>query len=231
MGILVQVSDEVTSLDLTIADKATAAASEKYANDNLMFTVANSKYEDVTYAMFNKGIGLNKINHRNAEIPMIYIPQNGEDFAIAMMEDDTKSFSLNFKAKTTGKYTLSYKATGEYNYLHVIDRLTGEDVDMLLDDEYSFIATPNDNENRFIVRLEYMPNYSEGNNEIFAFQSGSDILISGEGELQVFDVMGRFVMSERINGVTSISADELSKGVYVLRIVGTEIKTQKIIIK
>ena len=200
-------------------------------HDYIRFTVANSQYEDVAYAMFDKGYGLNKIEHRNSEAPMIYIPQDDDNYAIAMMEDVTKMFNLSFKAATTGRYTLSFDTQGEYNYLHVIDRLTGEDVDMLLEGEYSFIGSPNDNENRFVVKLAYKPDYSEGNNEIFAFQSGSDILISGEGELQVFDVMGRFVMSERINGATSISADELSKGVYVLRIVGTEIKTQKIIIK
>ena len=55
-----------------------------------------------------------------------------------------------------GKYTLSYKAKGNFSYLHVVDRLTGNDVDMLLEGEYSFIAAPGDNENRFIVVLEYL---------------------------------------------------------------------------
>ena len=222
----------VTKDDATISfNNIASAPAAKAHHDYIRFTVANSQYEDVAYAMFDKGYGLNKIEHRNSEAPMIYIPQNDDNYAIAMMEDNTQMFGLNFKAATTGRYTLSFDTKGEYNYLHVIDRLTGEDVDMLLEGEYSFIGSPNDNENRFLVKLAYKPDYSEGNNEIFAFQSGSDILVSGEGELQIFDVTGRFVMSERINGATSISADELSKGVYVLRIVGTEIKTQKIIIK
>ena len=224
-GILVQATTAGT-----LSIKNTNAAPAKANHDNIMFTVANGQYEDVTYALFDKGVGLSKINHRDADAPMLYIPQNGENFAIAMMNDDTQTFGLNFKAATTGKYTLKLKANGNFSYLHVIDRMTGEDVDMLLEGEYSFIGSSNDNDNRFIVRLSYLPDYGEENG-IFAYQSGSDIYVSGEGELQVFDVTGRFVMSEHINGATSINADALSKGVYVLRIVGTEIKTQKIVVR
>jgi len=225
-GILVQ-TDKSDNIEMTNTNSNGA----KYNNDNIMFKVANSQYSDETYAWFDKGRGLNKISHRNAEVPMIYINQDGEDYAIATMSDDTKMFSLNFKAMTMGKYTLSYKTKGEFNYLHVIDRLTGEDVDMLLEGEYSFVASPSDSDARFIVKLAYLPDYSDGEGDIFAYQNGSDIFVSGEGELQIFDVMGRFVMSERINGVKTISADELSKGVYVLRLVGNGMKTQKIVVK
>lgn len=208
-----------------------ATGASKAHHDYIRFTVANSQYEDVAYAMFDKGNGLSKIEHRNSEAPMIYIPQDDNNYAIAMMEDNTQMFGLNFKAATTSRYTLSFDTKGEYNYLHVIDRFTGTDTDMLLEGEYNFIGSPIDNDNRFVVKLAYKPDYSEGNDEIFAFQNGNDIFVSGEGELQVFDVTGRFVMSERINGATSISADALSKGVYVLRIVGSEIKTQKIVVR
>ena len=222
-GFLVKV-DKATTVTFGTPAKGTT-----YNNDYIQFTVANSQYEDVAYALFNKGNGLTKINHRNADIPMLYINQNDRDYAIANFSDNTKSFSLNFKAMTTGKYTLSYNTTGEYNYLHIIDRLTGADVDMLLEGEYSFIATPSDNTNRFIVRLEYMPNYSEGNAEIFAFQNGNEVLVSGSGELQIFDVTGRSVMTTTINGAESINLS--TPGVYIFRLVGNEVKTQKIVVR
>ena len=222
-GFLVKVNKATT------ATFGAPAKGTTYNNDYIQFTVANSHYEDVTYALFRKGNGLTKINHRNADIPMLYINQNDKDYAIANFNDDTKSFNLNFKAMTTGKYTLSYKTTGEYNYLHVIDRLTGADVDMLVEGEYSFIATPSDNTNRFIVRLEYMPNYSEGNAEIFAFQNGDEVFVSGSGELQIFDVTGRSVMTTTINGAESINLS--TSGVYIFRLVGNEVKTQKIVVR
>ena len=191
--------------------------------------MSNNEYQDVAYAKFSKGYGLNKISHRNSEVPMLYIPQNGERYAIAMMSDNTEMFALNFKAATMGRYTLSYKAEGEFNYLHVIDRLTGDDVDMLLEGEYSFTASPKDNESRFIVRLAYKPDYSNEGNEVFVYQNGDEILVSGEGELQVFDATGRLVRNMSINGAKSLNIS--TQGVYIFRLVGNEVKTQKIVVR
>lgn len=224
-GILVK----ATRADILVINNTNAAPSkERYNNEFIAFTVANSSYEDVTYAMFNEGSGLPKINHRNEEIPMIYINHDGEDYAIATMGDETKSFNLSFKAKTTGQYTLSYKTEGVFDYLHVIDCFTGRDIDMLADGEYTFIGSPQDKENRFIVRLQYKPNYgsSEG---VFAYQNGNDVLVSGEGELQVYDAMGRMVLNRRINGVETINLN--ANGVYILKLIGDEILTQKMVVR
>ncbi len=61
----------------------------------------------------------------------------------------------------------------------------------------------------------------------FAYQSGSDIIVSGEGELQVFDVMGRKVMNQYINGIQTVEKPSQS-GVYIFRL---NEHTQKLIIK
>ncbi len=226
MGVLVQVTGE--AFELTISDN-NSQPNTRYANDNLQFIVSNNEYQDVAYAKFSKGYGLNKISHRNSEVPMLYIPQNGERYAIAMMSDNTEMFALNFKAATMGRYTLSYKAEGEFSYLHVIDRLTGDDVDMLLEGEYSFTASPKDNESRFIVRLAYKPDYSNEGNEVFVYQNGDEILVSGEGELQVFDATGRLVRNMSINGAKSLNIS--TQGMYIFRLVGNEVKTQKIVVR
>ncbi|MBO7529526.1 MAG: fibronectin type III domain-containing protein [Bacteroidales bacterium] len=204
----------------------TAQRGAKSNGDNIKFMVANSQYEDVAYALFDKGFGLSKINHRNADIPKLYINQEDTDYAIATMSDDTKSFNLNFKAMTTGKYTLSYKADGNFSYLHVIDRLTGEDVDMLLEGKYSFIASPIDSENRFIVRLEYSAGSEISESSIFAYQSGNDIIVNGEGELQIFDMMGRRILTQYVSGVETINLQ--SHGVYIFKL---NEKTQKIVVR
>ena len=229
-AILVEATEDAHEKYLQFKDKTKPAAKDaKSNNDNIQFIVENSEYSDVAYAWFDKGNGLKKINHRNASIPMLYINQNGTDYAIATMSDETQSFNLNFKAMTMGKYTLSFNATGNYDYLHVIDRLTGEDVDMLLEGKYSFIATPGDNEKRFIVKLAYIPNNSGNIDDNFAFQNGSDIIVSGNGELQIFDVTGRSVMTTTINGVETINVP--TSGIYIFRLIGNEVKTQKIVVR
>ena len=220
-GFLIQIPAEAKKI------KFSNGAKKDRANaDNIMFTVSNSQFNDVAYALFDDAFGLNKINHRDADAPMLYINQNGQDYAIAAMSDDTKSFNLNFKAGTISQYTLSYKADGKFEYLHVIDRLTGEDVDMLLEGEYSFIGHPKDNENRFIVRLAYASDNNDSSNDIFAYQSGSEIYVTGNGELQIFDVTGRRVMTTTINGAESINIP--AQGVYIFRL---NEKVQKIVVR
>lgn len=223
-GILVKAN--ATGQSVTFNNVMPVAKGEKANHDNIMFKVKNSECSDVAYALFDKGYGLNKISHRGDMVPMIYIPQNGENYAIAMMDDNTNSFNLNFEAKTTGNYTLSFKTKGEFNYLHVIDRLTGEDIDMLVEGEYSFVGSPQDDNNRFIVRLGYLPNYDDNGEDTFAYQNGSDIVVSGEGELQIFDVMGRKVASITINGVETVNIP--TQGVYIMKL---NEKTQKIVVR
>ncbi len=225
-GLLVQASEDFT---LSITNTAEAATAEKASRGFVEFIVANGNYEDMAYAIFNKGIGLNKINHLDANAPMLYINQNSQDYAIAIMSDDTEMFDLNFKAMTMGKYTLSFKAEGKYDYIHVIDRLTGADIDMLLDGEYSFIASPSDSENRFVVRFSENTNINT-TDEVFVYQNGDNIMVGGEGELQVFDVTGRMVLNTVVNGLQSV-AKPTSTGVYIFRLVGTDVKTQKIVVR
>jgi hypothetical protein len=226
-GFLVQVA---TPQEITI--NKTTSSKSRANHDYIALTVTNNEYEDVAYALFSNGMGLNKINHRNADIPMIYIPQDGKNYAIATMSDNTEMFNLNFKAMTTGKYTLSYKAKGTYSYLHVIDRFTGEDIDMLVEGEYSFIGSSYDNDARFIVKLSYNANIGEfDTNSIFAYQNGDEIIVNGEGQLQVYDVMGRFVQCINVNGTESISASQFSDAVYIFRMIGETVKTQKIVVR
>ena len=224
-GIMVEAT---TAGTITIEDKISSSGS-KYDSEYIRFTIENAEYSDDAYAWFDKGYGLHKIDHRNPAIPMLYIPQDGEDYSIAIMKDNTEAFGLNFKANTTGSYTLKYKTKGNFDYLHVIDRLTGKDTDMLLDGEYSFVGSTQDDEARFIVKLAYKPNYGSSDETVFAYQSGSEILVSGEGELQIFDVTGRIVSTETINGVKAVSVP--AQGVYVFRLVGENVKTQKIVIR
>ena len=227
-GILVKVKTEKPGTHtLTINNKNVERQAQRSNKEYLKFTVANSNYDDATYAVFDEGDGLPKINHRNADIPMVYINQDAENYAIAMINDDVKSFDLNFKAMKTGQYTLSCEKDGDFSYLHVIDKLAGRDIDMLLDEKYTFIGSPRDTDARFVVRLSY--NGGAGENDEFAYQNGDDIVVCGEGELQVYDVLGRFVTSKRINGVETINLD--ATGVYILRLIGEEIHTQKMVVR
>ena len=223
-AILVQAQKAGT---LTMAN-STLGASAKSRNENIWLTVKNSEYSDVACIEFNDKHGLNKMSHHNEAAPMLYINYKGENFASANVSNSTKVIDLCFKAKTLSKYTLSLNADGNFSYLHLIDKMNGDDVDMLIDSEYSFISAPNDNEHRFILKIAYASD-GDDTNDIFAYQYGGDIVVYGSGELQVFDITGRSVMTTTINGIETIKVP--ITGVYIFRLIGNEVKTQKIVVK
>lgn len=206
-GFLVQVPNEAKKVRFS---KTARTPSSKAERKLIMLTVSNSKDEDRAYAIWDDCLGLNKISHINEDLPMLYINQKGDDYAIAPIGKDVNEFNLNLKATTTGQYTLNVKLEGGFNYLHLIDRLAQKDIDLLVEKEYTFIGSPADSEGRFIVRLGI------SNDDVFAYQSGNDIVVSGEGELQVYDVTGRMVMNTTINGVQTVSIP--SNGVYIFKL-------------
>ena len=216
--------------DLVIKNTADAPKAQRVNNDNIWFTVSNNKYTDVACIEFNDGEGFNKINHVNEQAPMLYINYDGSNYASANVSENTKSISLCFQTSLMSNYTLNVKANGNFSYLHLIDKLTGNDIDLLVDDEYSFIGTSNDMTDRFIVKFSYATG-NDYENDIFAWQNGNDVIVNGEGELQVFDVTGRMTMSTMVNGVATINAP--SHGVYIFRIMERcgDFKTQKIVVK
>ena len=218
-GILVQAKSANT---LTITNSTTVGAGKGVANNNIWFTVANSRYYDRACVVFQEGHGLNKMAHMNEDVPMLYIHHNDEDFASVDMNPEAKQFDLYFEAKTLGQYTLSVNSQGNYRYLHLIDKVAERDVDLLEDSEYSFIGSPSDIADRFIVRLD-----NSENSDVFAYQSGNDIIVSGEGTLQVFDVMGRMVATYCVSGVETV-AKPSQNGVYIFRL---NENVQKIIIR
>ena len=183
---------------------------------------------DNAIVSFNEGESLEKFVF-NANLAKLYIPQGNKDLAIANAEKQGE-MPLNFKAVENGGYTLSVNADGvEMDYLHLIDNLTGADVDLLATPSYTFEAKTSDYASRF--RLVFKANEDNiDNNDNFAFISNGEIIVNGEGTLQVVDVMGRIVMSVETS-YHGVSTTGMTPGVYVLRLIdGEKVRTQKMVI-
>ena len=116
---------------------------------------ASSVTLDNAIVSFNEGSQLSKFyfGQSNANI---YIPQNGKDYAIVSAEAQGE-MPVCFKASVNGSYTLSFDAENvEMGYLHLIDNLTGMDVDLLATPSYNFEAKTSDYASRF--RLVFSAN-------------------------------------------------------------------------
>ena len=193
----------------------------------MMNIIVSTGKDNVDIARIRFGEGYNLTKYQiSANHTKLYIPQDDKDYAVVYTEAEGE-MPLNFKAETTGKYSISFKLDrANVGYLHLYDKLTGEDVNLFTTPEYSFIGSPRDAEDRFIIR------FSETDvNDIFVYQSSDELIVSGEGELQIFDVMGRYVTRMKINGSERLSASQFSNAVYIFRLVGNDIKTQKIVVR
>ena len=70
----------------------------------------------------------------------LFIPQNGQDLAVASA-NGTNEMPISFKAAQDGTYILSFEVENAgIHYLHLIDNLTGNDIDLLTTPSYTFEA-------------------------------------------------------------------------------------------
>ena len=159
----------------------------------------------------------------NANHTKVYMPVNGKDFAVAAVESFGE-MPVNFKAQYNGNYTLNFTSEMvNFNYLHLIDNMTGAEVDLLANPTYNFDANTNDYESRF--KLVFAT--SNASNSDFAYVSNDNVIVNGEGMLKVIDMTGRVIATEQISGVSSIKLNAAA-GVYVLQL---NDKTQKIVVR
>ena len=222
-GIMVKAEAEGESVTFS-----TTAPNQKSAinsgNIQMTLTKANGRsndYQDKAIVSFNEGSKLEKFifNENHAKL---YIPQDGEDYAIAF-SDRKGSVPVHFKANETGLYTITFDGE-DMSGISLIDKFENVTIDLGVNDSYTFMASSADSRDRFL--LVFKGSEFAENSENFAYQSGNEIIVNGEGTLEVFDVMGHMVMNQRINGVESINA--MPYGVYIFRLNGM---TQKIVVR
>lgn len=201
----------------TVTNSINVIATGKAGSDNVIICLAGKKE------------GFDKLQNFNSEIATIYVSEDNKNYGIYNCESDIKEIGLNFKAEQMGNYTISVKPEGEFQSITLIDRFTGVETDMLLED-YNFIATSGSNHERFILKL-----YGEQqttDDDQFVYQSGEELVIDAEGTIQIIDMMGRIVYSnEHSNGDDRISVSEFDNAAYIVRVVNEEgVKVQKVVV-
>jgi hypothetical protein len=194
---------------------------------------ASSGIIDRAIVRFGEGRQLPKFQiNRNST--KVYIPQDGKDYAIVNAAQEGE-LPVNFKAEKNGTYTLTVNVEGlDLAYLHLIDNMTGADVDLLATSSYTFTAKTTDYASRF--KLVFSTNGEDGpstGSGTFAFISDGNIIVNGDGTLQVIDALGRLLFSKQLSTANcQLSTVNFPTGVYVLRLInGENLKIQKIIIQ
>ena len=200
-------------------------------------TTRGNAIQDKAIVSFNAVDRLEKFVF-NKEKAVISIPQGGKELAIACT-DKQGEMPLNFKATKNGEYTITiHPEAVELDYLHLIDNLTGADVDLQVSPAYTYAAKTTDYASRF--RLVFSGNEADGpstGSGSFAFINNGNIVFTAMGgetfntSLQIVDVQGRVIVF-RDAVPASLSTAGMTPGVYVLRLVnGDEVRTQKLVVR
>lgn len=224
-GIFVVAEDE-NDTEMTFS----TTAPNKRSSLSLNVSRAN-RMLDRTIVNFGGNTQLPKFQLRSTSTK-VYIPVEGSDYAIVSAEG-MGEMPVNFKAEKSGSYTISAKGEEvDFTYLHLIDNMTGADVDLLANPTYSFNAQTTDYASRF--RLVFATD-SSVNSDSFGFVNNSGNFcvygIEGEATLQVYDVLGHMLSSETFSGSIEKKVNAAT-GVYMMRLInGNDVKVQKVIIK
>lgn len=229
-GILIQTSE---AGDLNINNVvASQSRGKSSCNACLVLEVEGEKGRDKSFVYFGEGIGLNKMAHF-IDAPMLYLRQNSKDYAIAHYDANATvgEIPVFFEASENGKYVFSVANDGlGFDYLHLVDNLTGEDVD-LLDTAvpYTFSAKISDYAARFKLVYQMHRNVENQSDDFCYFADGRLVVpfIDGETTLQIIDMTGRIISSQSVNGSFN-EALNLNTGVYVVRMGN---RTQKIVVR
>ena len=230
----------------TIAAGAGIMVKADGANDTVTFTTptrqatANNGLlriavgkEDQIIVSFNPGDQLGKFyfGKQNANL---YFPQDHEEYAIAYSEQ-IGEMPVNFKARKNGEYTITVNSEAvEMEYLHLIDNLTGKDIDLLETPSYTFTAKTDDYASRFKLVFDTDGNTND-DEEAFAFVSDGNIIITTDAcdaTLQVIDIQGRIIRTVGLPNCDNRTITGMTPGVYVLRLInGEKVRVQKIVVE
>ena len=221
-GIFVYTEQDGEVLDLTTNNPNGKSA-------RLTLNVSNGRnIIDRAAVRFNHGRQLPKFQ-LDKNSTKVYIPMGTEDFAVVNGEAQGE-MPVNFKAEANGTYTISFtNQEVSFNYLHLIDNMTGDDVDLLANPSYSFEARTTDYASRF--RLVFATGNATDDN--FVFIGNGSLVINNEGTatMNVYDITGRLINTQNINGSCQVNFNATA-GVYMIQLVnGTNTKTQKIVVK
>ncbi len=214
-----------------------------YALVNLFAKDANGNRDMVTVELGRpEAGGLKKSLVPGTSTGRISCHYKDEDYDLAFTEPGITEAGIHFKTEEDTQYTMSWSTQhGDFSYLHLIDNMTGADIDCLATDEYKFSSRTSDYESRFRLVFGYTgieepegdgPSTGSGTCN-FAFMMGGQLVVNGEGTLQMFDVTGRLVSCTQVLGEqNTVSLPTLPAGVYMLRLEGGNgTQTQKIVIR
>jgi hypothetical protein len=223
---------KATGTGQTVTFNKANSAKDANSKDCFDLVVTQGKANiDRARVRFGEGIGMEKYALDGDKGSKIALWQEGQDFAVAYTNGQDE-MPINFKVTQNGTYSIGIEDNSlDLDYLHLIDNMTGNDIDLLTTPSYTFEARTSDYASRF--RLQFAPaEKTTAISDNFAFFANGCLHIFNQGKaaLQLMDMTGRIILTETLQGNLDKTLD-MVPGVYVVRLVSEkDTRSMKIVV-
>ena len=214
-------------------------------SNSINIIASNNKGSDNVIIRFDDEVksGFPKLANFNERLANIYVKEENVNYGIMNFNTAIDEIPLYFDAKEMGTYTLTFDIKGDYEYLYLLDKMTGEKVNLLLENEYEFMANSNDDTERFIIKMDNSQQSTD--NSHFAYVSGENLIItdiSGEAQINIYDALGRCVLRMDAashvrtsvagrDAVCHVLVDGFDSGIYIIQKIDENgVNVQKLIL-
>lgn len=227
----------VVAGDLVITKSNVSATDEskgvKEESQRMSISVFGNTGSDRTFVYFGQGIGLGKMGNFSVTAPSLCVNYDNGRFAIAHVANEVESLDILFKNTQQAIFTMAFETKGvRFDYLRLIDNVTGANIDLLQQPEYTFSATGNEYEARFRLLFKKMTGVDEESETKRCFVNGDQLMIVMDKDpvqLSLTDVLGRMVKTLTLEG-NRCSLAGLKSGFYIVKITdGNHTYVQKIV--
>ena len=212
-GFLVKANTEGQSVTLNPQQRGASTGQDAY--------ISLSIDGDKTYIKLSEGVSMPRIE-LNGRRSAFYALHHKKAYTM-LVRNAADQIDLCYDAHQSGQKTLNVDLQGQaLDYLHLVDHMTGADVNLLETSSYSFCVSPSDFALRFELRFA-PPSGSHPTIDHFAHYANGNIVLDYDGAatLQVFDLLGRIV-----------EKDQLTPGIYLLRLITADaVYVQKIVVE
>ena len=248
-GFFVRVSSS-RSLQFTPSMRATTGDNFRsdtphYPLVNLVCTDSQGRNDFATVELDRpEAGGGEKVSGLHAGDASIWLHLDDLEWQTAFTLPGVHEVPVRFRAYNDGMFTLGWETkNSNFSYMHLIDNLTGMDIDCLNASEYHFEGKTTDYWSRFRLVFEYTDveeNEEDGpstGSGTFAFFMGDELVVNGPSTgsaalLQLFDINGHCVFSTELYDTQSVvSPPKVAPGIYILRLTSNQVtRTQKMVI-
>lgn len=196
----------------------------------VVIKASGNGFEDKAYIHFSNAAtndfdpesdGYKILSEINPLLPQVYTTVEGKNLSINTLPS-CEMVPLSFQAGTSGTFELAIDEANDVSLLILEDKKTGTFAD-LVKSNYSFTYSASDDSDRFILHFnpQSVSDYNLERINLYTDKNQVYIQINGNsnGNVLVYDLMGRLIMTEPLQGnVMNSFAIEGSSGIYIVNV-------------